>query len=477
MALALGLAGCGSGGSHVASASRSGASLFTSAGCGGCHTLAAARTSGTRGPDLDQLKPDTALVARQVRIGGNGMPSFAGKLSTGDIQRVAAYVSRSTKDSPVAMQSFGSIAADFRPDDRQVSGCGHDWRCYEQAFGDLAYYRGARAALQAFTVAIGRIPEVRQDCHLISHAIGAGAYVRYRDPGRAFVAAGALAMTCSSGYYHGVLQRALHGVDASQIARVARTVCASRAATSTPFVHAQCVHGLGHGLLIYTAYDLPRALRTCDGLPVRSDQQTCTGGVFMENFTTSLGIRSPWIRRGDPIFPCDTVAAKDKLYCYLILTAHLLDVTNGSWTQDDRLVPQGGAGVGDDVLRVARPGHLRADAAGAAGRAAAVRPGRRRAGALPVRRRPRRDRDGRRRGPGAEALPARARRAEADLLPRHRGGARHAERDGRGPASAPAGARCPKRWWRACSPGLERASAALDAGEERPRPAAPHLRL
>jgi mono/diheme cytochrome c family protein len=334
LALAPALAACGA--QHRTAAStvdhaRSGATLFAGAGCGGCHTLAAAGSSGTRGPNLDQLKPDAGLVARQVRIGGNGMPSFAGKLSPAEITRVAAYVARSTKDSPVALQSFGAIAADFRPDGRTVAGCRHDWRCYEQAFGNLAYRRGARVALQDFVQAIGRIPEVKEDCHLISHAIGAGAYVRYRDPGRAFIAAGSLAMTCSSGYYHGVLQRALHGVEASQIARVARTVCASPAATSTPFVHSQCVHGLGHGLLIYTAYDLPRALRTCDGLPIRSDQQTCTGGVFMENFTTSLGIRSPWIRRGDPIFPCDAVAEKDKLYCYLILTAHLLDVTHGSW--------------------------------------------------------------------------------------------------------------------------------------------------
>jgi hypothetical protein len=108
-------------------------------------------------------------------------------------------------------------------------------------------------------------------------------------------------------------------------------VCAGAAATASAFVHSQCVHGLGHGLLIYTAYELPKALRVCDGLPDPVDQRTCTGGVFMENFTTSLGIRSPWLRQGDPLFPCDAVAERDKLYCYLIVTAHLLDVTHGDW--------------------------------------------------------------------------------------------------------------------------------------------------
>src|SRR5262249_59967534 len=135
-------------------------------------------------------------------------------------------------------------------------------------------------------------PDVRADCHLIAHAIGAGAYVRYHDPGKAFVAAGNLATTCNSGFYHGVLQRALHGVVQGQLLAVAKRLCSSQAVKQNFFVYSQCVHGLGHGLMIYTGYDLPKALATCDELTERVEQSTCTGGVFMENTTTSLGIAS-----------------------------------------------------------------------------------------------------------------------------------------------------------------------------------------
>jgi len=38
-----------------------GKQVFASSGCGGCHTLKAAGSSGTTGPDLDTLKPDAAL--------------------------------------------------------------------------------------------------------------------------------------------------------------------------------------------------------------------------------------------------------------------------------------------------------------------------------------------------------------------------------------------------------------------------------
>jgi mono/diheme cytochrome c family protein len=343
-ALALALGTCGCGGSDSTPAARErpstrgtdGAAVFAQAGCGGCHTLASAKAGGNVGPNLDQLKPDAATVARQVRSGGSGMPSFGSRLSGREIDAVAAYVARAAKGAPLARQSFGSIAADFKPDATKVARCGSDWRCYEQAFGNLAYARGPRVALTAFARSIQTNGDVRADCHLIAHAIGAGAFVRLHDAGKAFVAAGPLAMTCSSGFYHGVLQRALHGVQAGDLAAVARRLCAGRAVKTSPFVLSQCVHGLGHGLMIYTGYDLRRALATCHRLATSYDQLTCTGGVFMENFTTSMSIRSPWLKTGDPLYPCDAVAARDKVYCYFQVTSHLLEATRWNWRETVR---------------------------------------------------------------------------------------------------------------------------------------------
>jgi mono/diheme cytochrome c family protein len=70
-----------------------GSTVFASAGCGGCHTLKAAGTTGTTGPDLDQLRPSAAAVAATVRSGSGLMPSFSGKLSDAQISAVATYVS------------------------------------------------------------------------------------------------------------------------------------------------------------------------------------------------------------------------------------------------------------------------------------------------------------------------------------------------------------------------------------------------
>ena len=89
-ALAAAVAGCGS---KDTSNSTSGADVFKTAGCANCHTLAAAEANGRVGPNLDQLKPDEALVERQVTNGGGGMPSFKGTLSAAQIKAVAEYVS------------------------------------------------------------------------------------------------------------------------------------------------------------------------------------------------------------------------------------------------------------------------------------------------------------------------------------------------------------------------------------------------
>ena len=77
-----------------------GSSIYGSSSCGGCHTLAAAKSTGTTGPNLDALKPDYRAVTAQVTNGGGAMPAFKGTLSTQQIADVAAYVVKSTGGTP-----------------------------------------------------------------------------------------------------------------------------------------------------------------------------------------------------------------------------------------------------------------------------------------------------------------------------------------------------------------------------------------
>src|SRR3954463_15108477 len=95
-------AGCGG----KSTTNATGAKVFASAGCGGCHTLSAAKSNGQTGPNLDQAKPSYDSVVRQVSNGGGGMPSFSGRLETGQIRAVASFVAASTKNNSSALTAF-----------------------------------------------------------------------------------------------------------------------------------------------------------------------------------------------------------------------------------------------------------------------------------------------------------------------------------------------------------------------------------
>jgi cytochrome c oxidase subunit I len=78
------------------SGAEEGADVFASAGCGGCHTLAAAGATGTVGPSLDASQLSEEQIAQVVADGrGTGMPPFSGQLDEDEIAAVAAYVTES----------------------------------------------------------------------------------------------------------------------------------------------------------------------------------------------------------------------------------------------------------------------------------------------------------------------------------------------------------------------------------------------
>jgi mono/diheme cytochrome c family protein len=81
------------GGGGAAGDAAAGKAVFMSAGCAGCHTLADAGSTGNVGPNLDDAKPDAALVKERVTNGKAPMPAFKGQLSPTQIADVAAYVS------------------------------------------------------------------------------------------------------------------------------------------------------------------------------------------------------------------------------------------------------------------------------------------------------------------------------------------------------------------------------------------------
>lgn len=93
--------------------SSSGAQLFTGVGCGGCHTLSAAGTTGTTGPNLtESLAPDDNTQGIEEMIihpddevvegyAPNVMPQNYGEtLSKPEVQELAEYLVASSPAKP-----------------------------------------------------------------------------------------------------------------------------------------------------------------------------------------------------------------------------------------------------------------------------------------------------------------------------------------------------------------------------------------
>ena len=76
-------------------ATAAGAAVFASTGCGGCHTLSAAGSTGSVGPNLDETTLSQGEIASVVSNGrpGTAMQAYSGSLSPEQIDAVAAYVS------------------------------------------------------------------------------------------------------------------------------------------------------------------------------------------------------------------------------------------------------------------------------------------------------------------------------------------------------------------------------------------------
>jgi hypothetical protein len=270
-----------------------------------------------------------AIVVAIVASGGGSGPASA---ATPAASRSPGSTAAGGSATGVALPMH-PVAGNFKPNQVKLADCKDGEQiCYEQAFGNLAFYEGPKAALDVFDQKIADGGPIESGCHRIAHAIGSASLARYHgDVARTFAEGRA---SCWSGYYHGVLERAFAHVrsfDAVSLGKVARGLCDDASVRRITWLAYQCVHGLGHGLMIHTGYDLPLALDTCDQLATAWDQTSCKGGVFMENISTSYGVKSRWIKDSDPVYPCDVVDENDKLYCYLMVTSHILRVDKWDW--------------------------------------------------------------------------------------------------------------------------------------------------
>ncbi|HET7098659.1 MAG TPA: hypothetical protein VFI61_00255 [Patescibacteria group bacterium] len=197
-------------------------------------------------------------------------------------------------------------------------------------FKKIAQEKGAEYAFSILKIA--DLPP-NTDIHLLAHTVGDILYKQQGMQGIK-VCTQDFRNACSHSIVVGLFID--RGISALQdIANICRSAPGGIGA------YGMCFHGLGHGILAYTGYDMTKAVSYCSqiGTPARHFVETseCVGGTMMEMIG---GVHDPiaWQRQkdkylkvNDPLFPCNQNFIPDiaKENCYNYLTPHLWEVAGG----------------------------------------------------------------------------------------------------------------------------------------------------
>jgi plastocyanin len=164
-----------------------------------------------------------------------------------------------------------------------------------------------------------------RSCHAIVHEIGHEAYKKYEDFGEAMKYQDEI---CNSGYLHGIIESRFSESD--DVFTDMKTMCNQYPVGS--FLSWECYHGIGHGVMYYTANDLPRSLEMCDAFDSSFARSNCSNGVFMENFSADQKLHlSEYLKESDPFYPCAEQANRHKENCYVYAPTYFLSLNKNDY--------------------------------------------------------------------------------------------------------------------------------------------------
>lgn len=204
--------------------------------------------------------------------------------------------------------------------------------CADLAVGQSNCYRAYFSALMRSAdagVAVARVLEVAQtdswvatQCHQITHDLGREAATYYQTLGEALSFE---ASACWSGYYHGVVEQTMSGYSDAELLEMVPSVCSEAADIRYSFTHYNCVHGVGHGIMLRFDADLFASIPYCEQLSDEWELRSCVSGAFMQNVVSAQeGHQGATFREDDLIYPCNEVEHRFRSECFGMQTSYIL---------------------------------------------------------------------------------------------------------------------------------------------------------
>jgi hypothetical protein len=320
--------------------------------------------------------------------------------------------------APVPGSSPGPAPAEWTADSPAAEVAAWAWQgcagaaggriaCVERTLTALIDQAGIGKSMEVLDTLVVQRGAVRENAHALAHGLGISAY---RSPETLAATFAACPPSQMSGCYHGVVQgyflsllRQGREVGAAEL----DGMCAPHRAS--PFLHFQCAHGMGHGLMALHGNHLPTALQACDLASDAAVRESCYGGAFMENIVlvthphhTAEGHagtqgghgaaagehdghdghdahaghgahaamdHGPWraLDRSRPLYPCTEVDARYHGACYNMQSSAILFFNGGDVRATARACEQAPAAMvpvcigslGRDVTALAAQDHAR----------------------------------------------------------------------------------------------------------------------
>lgn len=229
------------------------------------------------------------------------------------------------------LKTEGNVEKSWYPELAELEDKNLSFKEFADYFTRLAEDKGAKYAFDVL-----RVVDAPSgiDMHLAGHIVGG---VLYRQEGAAGI------RTCTHDFRNACSHSIVIGLLLEKGEQALREIAdACRQAPGGKGAYGLCFHGLGHGVLAYTEYELPKAVEFCQGL--KSLQGTgvpsieCIGGTVME-MVGGVHDREVWEEKSqkylsatDPLFPCTAsfMPPEARPICFTYLTPQMWRVAGAS---------------------------------------------------------------------------------------------------------------------------------------------------
>ena len=164
---------------------------------------------------------------------------------------------------------------------------------YRQKLEKIVMDENPKIALTRLNSDIYSVKLAQEHCHSLTHAIGHKALTKYTNIAESLKYNLDI---CGGGYVHGIIEEYL---EQNPNTEDFATIC-------TDQNDGNCLHSIGHGLMLINNYNVDKSVAKCDKLTTFFQKLNCGEGLFMENFDSEnvSDANKPFLKATDPFYPC-----------------------------------------------------------------------------------------------------------------------------------------------------------------------------